>query len=47
MEIGVSSDRYRYLKLEVNSVFKNTVYGDLNLNNYVSFHELEVFVKKE
>lgn len=47
VEIGVSSDRYRYLKLEVNSVFKNTVYGDLNLNNYVSFHELEVFVKKE
>ncbi len=42
---------YRYLKLTVNNVFRNpnldiNPIADANANNYVTFNELEVLVKK-
>ncbi|MDE7073972.1 MAG: DUF4959 domain-containing protein [Odoribacter sp.] len=47
VDIKASPNRYRYLKLEVNSVFKNMGWGDTNPSQYVTFHELEVYVKQE
>ncbi len=42
-------DTYRYLKIVVNDMFHNatnSVVNDMNPARYVSFHELEVFVKE-
>ncbi len=36
---------YRYLKLVVNDVFYNTWY--VNVDNYIQFHELEIYTNKD
>ena len=45
--IPASETKYKYLKIVVNDTFRglNTA-GDQNANQYVTMHELEVFVKK-
>ncbi|WP_065219300.1 MULTISPECIES: DUF4959 domain-containing protein [Butyricimonas] len=51
VKVRASEDTYRYLKIEVNKTFwyYDSYYGIGNTNpyNYVSMHELEVYVKKD
>ena len=48
--IPASEKRFRYLKIVVEDVFNRTWYnwdeGD-NRDEYVTMHELEIYVKKE
>ena len=42
----LSEDTYRFLKVQVDDVFNtNPIFSNMNEN--VSYHELEVYVKKE
>ncbi len=47
VQIPASETKYKYLKIVVNDTFRG-IYtsGDQNDNQYVTMHELEVFVKK-
>ncbi len=46
LSFDISDQAYRYLKLEVNEVFKYEGAYDYNRYNKVSFQELEIFVKQ-
>lgn len=46
IEFPVDGDEYDQLKFVVNKTFNNWRGGDNNFRQYVTFHELEVYVKK-
>lgn len=47
LEFPIDGEQYNQLKFVVNKTFKDWRGGDNNFRQYLSFHELEVYVKKD
>ena len=49
VKVRASEKTYRYLKMEVNKTFYNYEewIGNYNAKEYVTMHELEIYVKKD